>query len=42
MGLREWTPAADPEVVVESMPASEDAYTTAVVVAAYGESEPLV
>ena len=42
MGLREWTPAADPEVVVESMPASEDAYTTAVVVAACGESEPLV
>ena len=42
MGLREWPPAADPEVVVESAPASDDAHTTAVVVAVYGKSEPLV
>jgi arginine decarboxylase len=40
--MRGWEPAADPETVVESRPAPDETYTTAVVVAAYGRSESLL
>ncbi|WP_123538076.1 pyruvoyl-dependent arginine decarboxylase [Halosimplex salinum] len=40
--LREWTFSADPEVVVESVPAHDADHATAVVVAAYGDSESLL
>jgi arginine decarboxylase len=40
--LREWTFERDPEIIVESTPTDPDAHTTAVVVAAYGESESLL
>ncbi len=40
--LRDWTRERDPAVVVETRPAAEDACATAVVVAAYGHSEPLL
>jgi arginine decarboxylase len=42
MALREWTFDGDSEVVVESTPASPEEHATAVVVAAYGDSEPLL
>jgi arginine decarboxylase len=41
LDLREWTPA-DRDVVVETTPADPDRYATAVAVAAYGETEPLL
>ncbi|WP_436911342.1 pyruvoyl-dependent arginine decarboxylase [Halosimplex marinum] len=41
MELREWTFRTDPEIVVESTPADPADHATAVVVAAYGQSEPL-
>ena len=40
--LREWTFAAEPEIVVESVPTHDAEHATAVVVAAYGQSEPLL
>ncbi|MFB6138865.1 MAG: pyruvoyl-dependent arginine decarboxylase [Halosimplex sp.] len=40
--LREWTFDAEPEVVVESTPAHRAEHATAVVVAAYGDSESLL
>jgi len=42
MELREWAFSADPEVVVESTPADDAEHATAVVVAAYGDSESLL
>ncbi|WP_255170521.1 pyruvoyl-dependent arginine decarboxylase [Natrononativus amylolyticus] len=39
--LREW-PFGDPQVRVESAPAETGTYTTALVLAVYGESEPLL
>ena len=42
MDLREWTFADEPTVVVESTPAADDEHTTAVALAAYGRSEPLL
>ena len=39
--LREWT-FTDRDVCVETATADSDRYTTAVVIAAYGESEPIV
>ena len=42
MELREWAFTADPEVVVESTPADDAEHTTAVVIAAYGDSESLL
>jgi len=42
MELRGWESAADPETVVESRSATAEAYTTAVVVAAYGRGESLL
>jgi arginine decarboxylase len=42
MELREWTFREEPEVVAESTPADPTEHTTAVVLAAYGESEPLL
>jgi len=42
MELREWEFVGEPEVVVESLPAAEDAHATAVVLAAYGHSESLL
>jgi arginine decarboxylase len=42
MELREWAFAADPEVVIESTPADDAEHTTAVVIAAYGDSESLL
>lgn len=41
MELREWTFEAEPTVVVESTPAGDE-HTTAVALAVYGESRPLV
>lgn len=40
--LREWRFDAEPEVVVESLPAHDREHATAVVVAAYGRSESLL
>ena len=40
-GLREWT-LGDPRVRVESSRAASGTYTTAVVLAVYGESEPIL
>ncbi|WP_459191206.1 pyruvoyl-dependent arginine decarboxylase [Halosimplex sp. J119] len=42
MELREWTFHEEPEVVVESVPSDPEEHATAVVVAAYGTSEPLL
>ncbi|WP_415379996.1 pyruvoyl-dependent arginine decarboxylase [Halosimplex sp. TS25] len=42
MDLREWAFSEEPEIVVESIPAADEEHATAVVVAAYGESEPLL
>ncbi|MFC7140364.1 pyruvoyl-dependent arginine decarboxylase [Halosimplex aquaticum] len=42
MELREWTFREEPEVVVESTPAVDEEHATAVVVAAYGDSESLL
>jgi len=39
--LRDWT-FGDPEYQVVSADVAEDAYTTTVVVAAYGESDPIL
>jgi len=41
MELREWTFAAEPEVVVSKTPATADEHATAVALAAYGESHSL-
>jgi arginine decarboxylase len=40
--LRDWTAVDGPEVVLEATPADEDDHVTAIAVAAYGGSEPLL